>query len=292
MSNRNRQTLKTLLAVSLILSAISVNADGLPARLLVDPSQTAQIEKQAFEHGAIVVYGSRTYDPVTGQPFNVQIIEGGQLPPVPPGADDRGPSYAPRYIERPANDPTSGQTLNISLRPPRAGERWTVVLSGVIDPGAPARLAAELSRQNVRTGDVYLNSRGGSLAAGMALGRLFRRYSMSTYIGSKTQGGEPSSGCFSACVYAFIGGSSRYMTENDSLGIHRFSTAAPTENDLERAQLVSGELARYISDMGVDVRLFQIASRVPSASMYRLSLREAVDLRVANNGRQIRDRNG
>ena len=115
---------------------------------------------------------------------------------------------------------------------------------------------------------------------------------MATYIGSKTQGEETSGGCFSACVYAFIGGSFRYMTEGDTLGIHRFSTDAPSEHDLERAQLMSGELARYISDMGVDVKLFQIASRVPSASMYRLSLKDALALRVANNGRQTRDRNG
>ena len=82
------------------------------------------------------------------------------------------------------------------------------------------------------------------------------------------------------------------MTEQDSLGVHRFSAGSSSENDLERAQLVSGEIARYISDMGVDVRLFQLASRVPSASMYRLGLKEALALRVANNGRQTRGQNG
>src|SRR5262245_58952389 len=111
MFSQDKRTLKALSAALLMLSAFSGSAADLPSRLLVDPSQAAQIEKQAFERGAIVVYGSRTYDPVTGQPFNVQILEGGQLPPVPSGADDRAPNYAPRYIERPANDPTSGQVL-------------------------------------------------------------------------------------------------------------------------------------------------------------------------------------
>ena len=149
MAPQTKRALTMLAAASLIFSALPTGAADLPARLLVDPSNLPQIEKQAFERGAIVVYGSRTYDPVTGQPFNVQILEGGSVPPAPSGADDRSPNYAPRYIERPANGPTAGQMLNISLRHPRAGERWTIVLSGVIDPGAPARLAAELDRRNV-----------------------------------------------------------------------------------------------------------------------------------------------
>ena len=285
-----KRALKRLTAVSLIVAVLPGLAAELPARLLVDPSQTGALEKQAFQRGAIVVYGSRTYDPVTGEPFNVQILEGGSAAPAPSGPDDRQYPQGGRWIERPVNEPTGGPILNVSIRPPRAGERWTIVLSGVIDPAAPARVSAELARHNVRMADVYLDSPGGSVGAGIALGRLFRRLNMSTYVGRDNQRGEGR--CFSACVYAYIGGSSRYMTERDALGIHRFSAGAPSENDLERAQLVSAEIARYITDMGVDVKLFQLASRVPSASMYRLTFKEALELRVANNRRQDRERNG
>ena len=291
MTARNLFVQGTLAGV-LLLSAQSTSAADLPERLLVSPSQLVEIEKQAFERGAIVIYGSPTYDPVTRRTFNVQILEGGKLPPMPSGADEPRPNGVPRYVERPVSDSAVGQTLNISFRPPRAGERWTILLHGVIDPGAPGRLAAELARHNVRAADVFLDSPGGSLGAGLALGRLFRRHNMSTYIGSTVQGQAASGRCFSACVYAYIGGASRYMTEQDSLGVHRFSAGSSSENDLERAQLVSGEIARYISDMGVDVRLFQLASRVPSASMYRLDLKEALALRVANNGQQTRGQNG
>ena len=90
----------------------------------------------------------------------------------------------------------------------------------VITPCARQTRRGTGSAERTRTADVYLNSRGGSLAAGIALGRLLRRYNMATYIGSKTQGEETSGGCFSACVYAFIGGSFRYMAEGDTLGIH------------------------------------------------------------------------
>jgi hypothetical protein len=282
----------TSAGVLLLLSVLSTSAAELPERLLVNPSQVTDIEKQAFERGAIVIYGSSTYDPVTGQRFNVQILEGGKLPPMPSGPDDPRPNGVPRYVERPVSDSPAGQTLNIALRPPRAGERWTIVLTGIIDPGAPTRLVAELIRHNVRAADVFLDSPGGSLGAALALGRLFRRHNMSTHIGNSAQAQAATGRCFSACVYAFIGGASRYMTEQDSLGVHRFSAGSSSENDLERAQLVSGEIARYISDMGVDVRLFQLASRVPSASMYRLGLKEALALRVANNGRQTRGQDG
>jgi hypothetical protein len=186
---------------------------------------------------------------------------------------------------------TTGEVPLERFREQEAG-RWTIVLSGFIDPAAPARVSAELARHNLRMADVYLDSPGGSVGAGIALGRLFRRYNMSTYIGSNTQDRKASGRCVSACVYAYIGGLSRYMTERDTLGIHRFSAPSRSENDLERAQLVSAEIAGYISDMGVDVRLFQLASRVPSASIYSLSLKEALDLRVANNGRQTRYRDG
>jgi hypothetical protein len=189
MAVQNKRTLVAVAAALLMFWAVHASAADLPARLLVDPSEATQIERDAFERGAIVIFGSRTYDPATGQPFNVQILEGGSAPPVSPGQ------------------------------------------------GASGR-------------------------------------------------------CFSACVYAYIGGSSRYMTAGDSLGIHRFTAASPSEHDLEHAQLVSGELARYISDMGVDVRLFQIASQVPSASVYRLTLKDAIALRVANNGHPTRDRKG
>jgi len=285
MATRTRRDLTALAAGVLSFVSLHTGAADLPARLLVDPSDAAQVEKEAFKRGAIVVFGSRTIDPATGQPFNVQILEGGNAARGTSGEEDRTRNDVSRFVERPAQDPAAGQVLNISVQYVRARARWAVFVSGFIDPGAPDRMAAELTRQNVPTADVYLDSPGGSVGAGIALGRMFRRYKMSTYIGSNDGTREPYGRCYSACVYAYIGGTSRYMKEADSLGIHRFTAGAPSEHDLERAQLVSAEIARYISDMGVDLKLFQIASRIPSASMYRLNVKDAITLRVANNGR-------
>jgi hypothetical protein len=82
---------------------------------------------------------------------------------------------------------------------------------------------------------VRLNSPGGSLAGGIALGELFRSRGISTEVGSSApidpRVAERSPGvCASACAYAFLGGVERSLDEGAKLGFHRFYQ----ENALER----------------------------------------------------------
>jgi hypothetical protein len=180
--------------------------------------------------------------------------------------------------------------LQITLVPPDqvtqlvSGKSWKLYLQGVIDAQASQRLAGELSRNNVQHGHAFLDSPGGNLKAGIEIGRLLRKHGLSTYVRKHAGDLEIPGECLSACVYAFVGGYFRYLKKDEILGIHRFSTSAPTSQDLDRGQIVSGAITAYLGEMGVDVRLFQLATRVGGEQIYRLSLHEAIDLRVANNG--------
>lgn len=186
----------------------------------------------------------------------------------------------------------SDENLKIKLVKPDAamqvvrGDYWTVYLDGAIDADAAKRLALELKRNNVKYGVAMLNSTGGSLLAGIEIGRLLREHGLSTYIAKEINGDNVSGECYSACVYAFVGGYFRTLREGDILGVHRFSKPAPTSTDLDSAQIVSGEISKYLNEMGVDVKLFELTTRVSSDQIYILSMEEALKLRAANNGFQ------
>lgn len=123
---------------------------------------------------------------------------------------------------------------------------------------------------------VLMNSSGGSLNVGLALGRLFREKGMHTEIGKAEyrtinvnntafeQFDNISNGeCVSACAYAFLGGVVRRVRGESRLGFHRFSLTAgdvPGEGGLAAGQLVAADIISYLVEMGVDARIFAQAS--------------------------------
>jgi hypothetical protein len=166
------------------------------------------------------------------------------------------------------------------------GPLWEIYLHGVIDNGAGERLEREIKANNVQFALVYLDSSGGSVSAGMKLGRLFRKLRFSTYIlkatpaGSREEPGE----CYSACVYAFIGGYFRYMNPASTIGVHRFSKTKVSPADLDIAQVVSATITSYLTEMGVDVALFELMSRAGKDEIRIISSTLAKHYRIVNNG--------
>jgi hypothetical protein len=187
--------------------------------------------------------------------------------------------------------------LHIQLIPPSEEARlfyddlfyddhWTIYLDGTIDSSAPERLEKLLIENSIGHGYVYLNSPGGDLAAGIRLGRLFRNHGFLTQIG-RFDGVEITPGqCLSACPFAFVGGYFRYLDINSTLGVHRFTTETTSPSDIVIAQVASGEITSYLSEMGVDTALFELMVRIDNDDIYRLSVDEAENWLVANNGKQ------
>lgn len=194
--------------------------------------------------------------------------------------------------------------LSIRVEPPDAykvlsGNRtWNVILDGEIDSGAPSRLAEALKRTGGYSADVYINSPGGSLAAGIEMGRLLRRAGANTHIGAliadpdfklgSTVGKKPTPGsCHSACALAFLGGVYRYQGGNSKYGVHRFWTrSAPSKDDLDNAQIISAAITSYIREMDVDPALFDLMVQAGKDSIRILSQSELHNLYVVNNGRK------
>ncbi|EIL99211.1 hypothetical protein RHOFW104T7_17620 [Rhodanobacter thiooxydans] len=189
---------------------------------------------------------------------------------------------------------------NADATPPRMAiqvndDRMTVTLAGapqiylygVIDADAPQRFEALLKSGKVPAGaDVYLNSSQGELAAGMALGRLFRASSMTTHLGTprRKRGGyrgAKAAVCSGACAYAYFGGLYRWApTGGDRIGLirHRSAVTAP-------AQPMQGEADAYLKAMGIDLDALAAPPAPAVDSPIWLDADQMTVAGVANNGR-------
>lgn len=164
-----------------------------------------------------------------------------------------------------------------------------VLFEGTIENGMVERFEAYVEEEGVEGEQLILNSPGGNLAEALKLGRLLRDWEWKTHVGS-SEGwfrnpdgsldltgaeGFPQGGrCESACAYAFMGGVTRTMGTNSLLGFHRFQAPGQVI-DGDSAQAISGQLISYIIEMGVDARVFVVASGEDSESMFHLNGEEA-----------------
>jgi hypothetical protein len=156
-----------------------------------------------------------------------------------------------------------------------------VYLYGPIDAGAAQRVQAMIqSRRIPPNSDIYLNSPGGDVAAGMALGRLFRAGNMTTHLGSpRKTARQPivpkSSQCVNACVYAYAGGLFRWApTGSDRFG------AQPLPSTFTPAT----DAAAYLKDMGVNPQVF---GSTPGGEVTWLNADQMLANGLSNNGRLL-----
>lgn len=165
-------------------------------------------------------------------------------------------------------------------------------------------------------GIVRFNSNGGNLVAAMNLGKEIRALKLDTEVGyamvrhyEKDEAGGPKnpdtpqpSSCFSACVYAFLGGVNRIVgpripAESDpresKMGIHQFyGKEALTDpegktfsaTDAAAIQKLSAVLAAYVREMGADPRLVELAAQTtPWEPIRILTYQEIRDLHIVTD---------
>jgi hypothetical protein len=165
------------------------------------------------------------------------------------------------------------------------GNEW-IVADGQIVSETPKVFRQFLGLKKIEQGaryEVYLNSPGGNLFGGVALGEIIREFGFGTRIAQSVplnaqSGGYPfetdgPGGCYSACAFSFLGGKWRIASER-SLGVHQHfietTLSQPnakkfTAADFSDVQMVQGLLAEYVVRMGVDARfLVRAATTVPS----------------------------
>lgn len=160
-----------------------------------------------------------------------------------------------------------------------------VYLYGMIDAGAPARFDELLKSFKIPPGaDIYLDSSGGDLAAGLALGRLFRAGKMVMHLGTpKRIPGAPAkqSVCMDACAYAYFGGLYRWAPSGtDRIGLHAYPTAAPATPGQPPV-----DIPGYLKDMGIRPTFFTPEKMPASDGVAWLGTDQLFEYGLANNGR-------
>jgi hypothetical protein len=158
-------------------------------------------------------------------------------------------------------------------------------LDGDIDSGAPQSVAAALQSLKGQAVLIVMNSPGGSLIAGMQLGRVIRKAGAMTTLGTWTK--QTPGECYSACALAFLGGAFRFDEPGSSYGVDRVSSAAgPGTNNLESGQGVFAAITNYVREMDVDPGLLNLIASTGAGEIRQLSPQERIDLGVVNGGRK------
>ncbi len=139
----------------------------------------------------------------------------------------------------------------------------------------PNDFAAFVKDRDLRDVFVVLNSTGGSVAKGLALGREFRRLGLNTAVGITLKPDPKISSravCNSMCVFLLLAGVQRHVPQNARILVHQIwpassradATAATySAETMVVTQQILGEIAQYVVEMGADIELFRIATRVP-----------------------------
>jgi hypothetical protein len=165
-----------------------------------------------------------------------------------------------------------------------------IAADGEITNNTPAAFVAFLQRNAPQTrvhAIVLLDSPGGKVVASMELGKILRRLGAAVVVARA--GGESSNGallagrCFSACVYAFMGGRKRVIPPQSAAGIHRMFTfdygVDPSGLVGERHQHfddggMAAILSRYTGRMGVNPQIIATAEHITPEQIHIVSRAE------------------
>jgi hypothetical protein len=147
-------------------------------------------------------------------------------------------------------------------------------------------------RANVGSGELHgivlLDSPGGRVAASMELGQTIRSLGMAVIVarpgGQSAETGDLYSGkCYSACVYALMGGRKRVIPPQSRVGVHRMFNYT-TSFDLSQGGFVREryvddgdmrqKLARYSAMMGVSTGLINLAEHTSPDRIHVLTRAE------------------
>ena len=165
-----------------------------------------------------------------------------------------------------------------------------IEVKGKIETGDAMALQAYIAKlPEKKITIVYLNSLGGSLEEGMALGRLFHRAKIRTAVIGKGVI------CSSACTTAFLGGRDpetgepwRAKGSTAVLGFHSFKidwadkdyTAQDMSMAIARTQRMTLAMADYMSEVGASLEFLRARLKAPADSMNYMSNEEALSLGV------------
>ncbi|MBX9778041.1 MAG: hypothetical protein K2Y71_26975 [Xanthobacteraceae bacterium] len=163
-----------------------------------------------------------------------------------------------------------------------ACREW-VSAKGMIVPDSARDFEAFARTRDISGKVVVLESPGGAVTAGLALGRAFRRLNLTVTVGQTVMlpadaSGEqrasysPKAICASMCPFVLLGGARRHVPPEARILVHQIwpgAARADSTAAIYAAQHVAGllratsEIARYTVDMGGEIELFDLSMRIP-----------------------------
>jgi hypothetical protein len=157
-----------------------------------------------------------------------------------------------------------------------------IVADGEIVDSTPQEFLSFISSNVPKNASsvIVLNSPGGKVVASMQLGQAFRNLSIPVIVATIEQssgvsGALAAGQCYSACVYAFMGGRKRVIPPQSKLGVHRMFqySAAGTGTMLRRYDTGSmhAMLSYYSNRMGVNSGIIDYAEGTSTDSIHVLS---------------------
>lgn len=175
-------------------------------------------------------------------------------------------------------EPMSFQMVTLGGGHCRANCPRLIAASGEIDEGS-AENFLRFVHENVQFGTVrgilLLNSPGGRVVAAMELGQTIRKLGMAVIVArpgaESTLTGDLFSGkCYSACVYALMGGRKRVIPPQSKVGVHRMfnytTNFSLSDGGFVRERYLDDgdmrdKLARYTARMGVGSGIINLAEQ-------------------------------
>jgi hypothetical protein len=197
----------------------------------------------------------------------------------------------------------AGETMSFSLvsvgSPNCRGDCPQVISGqGQIDEGTAQSLVQFLQQNGGGAHRVLLlDSPGGHVQAAMELGATIRRLGMAVVVArpggrGAYDGNLPPGICYSACVYALMGGKKRVVPPQSRVGVHRMYNYA-TNFDASQGGFVSEryyddggmrrKLSNYARRMGVDSGVIDSAERGSSDQVHVLTRAEIQRWRLASH---------
>ncbi len=155
------------------------------------------------------------------------------------------------------------------------GKETLLVVSGEFKDDEPlSAFANAIKASGARV--IVFDSPGGSVGSALQLGRMIRAAGLDTLQVRQLQ-------CVSACSLAFLGGVN-LVAEPGSIGVHRSSFSADsglsTDDAVARIQLGTAKIMSYMTEMGADPKLLELALSYDKSDMRYLSASEMAELRV------------
>jgi hypothetical protein len=197
---------------------------------------------------------------------------------------------------------TAGETMSfslVSIDSPncRGGCPQVISAQGQIDDGTAQSLLEFVQQSGGRANRVLLlDSPGGHVQAAMELGATIRHLGLAVVVarpggGQAYDGNLPAGVCYSACVYALMGGKKRVVPPQSHVGLHRMYNYN-TSFDAAQGGFVNEryyddggmrrKLSNYARRMGVDSGLVDFAEHGSSDQVHVLTRAEIQRWRLAS----------